>query len=82
MKNKIEIEYIDDTKLIRHQFHITYFDQPFTIYVFTKENGEIHEFKMYDENDVEDNDMVVYNYFANNLEKLMSAKYNLTVTKI
>ena len=48
MKNKIEIEYIDDTKLIRHQFHITYFDQPFTIYVFTKENGEIHEFKMYD----------------------------------
>lgn len=82
MKNKIEIEYIDDTKLIRHQFHITYFDQPFTIYVFTKENGEIHEFKMYDENDVEDDDMIVYNYFANNLEKLMSAKNNLTVAKI
>ena len=82
MKNKIEIEYIDDTKLIRHQFHITYFDQPFTIYVFTKENGEIHEFKMYDENDVEDNDMIVYNYFANNLEKLMSAKNNLSVAKI
>ena len=82
MKNKIDIEYIDDTKLIRHQFHITYFDQPFTIYVFTKENGEIHEFKMYDENDVEDNDMIVYNYFANNLEKLMSAKNNLTVAKI
>ena len=82
MKNKIEIEYIDDTKLIRHEFQIEYFDQPFTVYIFTKENGEIHEFKMYDENDVEDNDMVVYNYFANNLEKLMSAKYNLTVAKI
>jgi hypothetical protein len=82
MKNKIDIEYIDDTKLIRHQFQITYFDQPFTIYVFTKENGEIHEFKMYDENDVEDNDMVVYNYFANNLEKLMSAKNNFTTAKI
>ena len=37
---------------------------------------------VYDENDVEDNDMVVYNYFANNLKKLMSAKNNLTVAKI
>ena len=82
MKNKIEIEYIEDTKFIRHEFQIEYFDQPFTVYIFTKENGEIHEFKMYDENDVEDNDMIVYNYFANNLEKLMSAKNNLTVAKI
>lgn len=82
MKNNIDIEYIDDTKLVRHQFQITYFDQPYTVYVFTEENGEIHEFKMYDENDVEHNDMIVYNYFASNLEKLISAKYNLTVDKI
>ena len=82
MKNKIEIEYIEDTKFIRHEFQIEYFDQPFTVYVFTKENGEIHEFKMYDENDCEDNDMIVYNYFANNLEKLMTAKNNLTIDKI
>ena len=82
MKNKIEIEYIDDTTLIRHQFQINYFDQSFTIYLFTKENGEIYEFKMYDENDCEDNDMIVYNYFTNNLKKLMSAKNNLTVAKI
>lgn len=82
MKNKIEIEYIEDTKFIRHEFQIEYFDQPFTVYIFTKENGEIHEFKMYDENDLEDNDMIVYNYFANNLEKLMTAKNNLTIAKI
>jgi len=82
MKNKIEIEYIEDTKFIRHEFQIEYFDQPFTVYIFTKENGEIHEFKMYDENDFEDNDMIVYNYFANNLEKLMTAKNNLTIAKI
>ena len=82
MKNKIEIEYIEDTKFIRHEFQIEYFDQPFTVYVFTKENGEIHEFKMYDENDFEDNDMIVYNYFANNLNKLMTAKNNLTIAKI
>lgn len=82
MKNKIEIEYIEDTKFIRHEFQIEYFDQPFTVYIFTKENGEIHEFKMYDENDFEDNDMIVYNYFANNLEKLMTAKNNLTIDKI
>ena len=82
MKNKIEIEYIADTKFIRHEFQIEYFDQPFTVYIFTKENGEIHEFKMYDENDFEDNDMIVYNYFANNLEKLMTAKNNLTIAKI
>ena len=82
MKNKIEIEYIEDTKFIRHEFQIEYFDQPFTVYIFTKENGEIHEFKMYDENDFEDNDMIVYNYFANNLEKLMTVKNNLTIAKI
>ena len=82
MKNNIEIEYIDDTKLVRHQFQINYFDRPYTVYVLTKENGEIHEFKMYNENDCEDNDMVVYSYFASNLEKLMSAKTNLTVDKI
>ena len=82
MKNKIEIEYIEDTKFIRHEFQIEYFDKPFTVYIFTKENGEIHEFKMYDENDFEDNDMIVYNYFANNLEKLMTAKNNLTIAKI
>ncbi len=56
MKNKIEIEYIEDTKFIRHEFQIEYFDQPFTVYIFTKENGEINEFKMYDDNDFEDND--------------------------
>ncbi len=42
MKNNIEIEYIDDTKLVRHQFQINYFDRPYTVYVLTKENGEIH----------------------------------------